>query len=303
MFEHFDFAVLDDPSFKEDAVREEIIAPILRRLGYAPSGSQRVMRSKTLRHPFVMIGSTRRSVNIIPDYTLYEGEVPLLVLDAKAPTEVLVGSHHTEQAYSYAIHPDVRVRHYALCNGRELVVFLLDQWDPLIRIPIPEVDRRWDEVVEVLSPRFLADPDLRGFAPDYGMAVKKAGLESSTLQVFVGFYLQDLNRVEDSLYSGCASADLGSESDYLISFDFDLGVYEALLAKLPQDFVSSLRSTLSRQPFRADLDGKVVLSCSGYLGQVTEGAYEEFVPIRVTEIEAAHFDPTVDLHPWARGRV
>lgn len=35
MFEEFDFSLLDDPEFKEDAVREEIVAPILNRLGFA----------------------------------------------------------------------------------------------------------------------------------------------------------------------------------------------------------------------------------------------------------------------------
>jgi hypothetical protein len=29
VFEGFDFGVIDDPGFKEDAVREEIIAPIV----------------------------------------------------------------------------------------------------------------------------------------------------------------------------------------------------------------------------------------------------------------------------------
>src|SRR5713101_7636439 len=73
MFTDFDFSVLDTPDFKEDAVREEIIAPIIRRLGYRPGGPMQVLRSKSLIHPFVMIGSKRHAVNIIPDYTLYAG--------------------------------------------------------------------------------------------------------------------------------------------------------------------------------------------------------------------------------------
>jgi hypothetical protein len=36
--EDFDFALLDSPDFKEDAVREEIIHPLLNALGYAASG-------------------------------------------------------------------------------------------------------------------------------------------------------------------------------------------------------------------------------------------------------------------------
>ncbi len=55
----FDFSVLDDPEFKEDSVREEIVAPLVRALGYAPSGRYRVIRSRPLEHPYVSIGSIR----------------------------------------------------------------------------------------------------------------------------------------------------------------------------------------------------------------------------------------------------
>jgi len=75
MFSDFDFSALDSPAFKEDDVREEIIAPIIRRLGYRPTGSIQVQRSKALVHPFVMIGSKRHAVNIVPDYTLYIGSL------------------------------------------------------------------------------------------------------------------------------------------------------------------------------------------------------------------------------------
>ena len=45
----FDFKLLDDPDFKEDSVREEIILPLLKYLGYSASGQNRIVRSKSLR--------------------------------------------------------------------------------------------------------------------------------------------------------------------------------------------------------------------------------------------------------------
>ena len=123
MFTDFDFSALDDPTFKEDAVREEIIAPILRRAGYTPTGSMRVQRSKPLTHPFVMIGSKKHPVSVIPDYTLFHDDRALMILDAKKPSEEIVNSIHVEQAYSYAIHPEVRCQIYGLCNGRHLSFF------------------------------------------------------------------------------------------------------------------------------------------------------------------------------------
>lgn len=105
MFENFDFSLLDDPEFKEDAVREEIVAPILNRLGYTASGPNRIIRSRSLTHPFVSIGTQQRKINIIPDYLICIESNNAFILDAKAPTQILQNSKHVEQAYSYAIHP------------------------------------------------------------------------------------------------------------------------------------------------------------------------------------------------------
>ena len=119
MFETFDFKVLDDPSFKEDGVREELIAPF-SSAAWLSTDRQIVVPSKPLVHPFVMIGSKRYPIHIIPDYTLLVDNQPLLVLDAKAPGEPVVNSQHVEQVFSYAIHPEVRCKWSGLCNGREL---------------------------------------------------------------------------------------------------------------------------------------------------------------------------------------
>lgn len=48
MYEEFDFSLLDDESFKEDAVREEIINPLLKKLGYKPFGKNKIHYSKHL---------------------------------------------------------------------------------------------------------------------------------------------------------------------------------------------------------------------------------------------------------------
>ena len=121
MFEEFDFSILENPDFKEDSVREEIISPILHKVGYSPSGKMRVQRSKRLTHPYVMIGSKKHNIAITPDYTLYWEDRPLMVLDAKAPWESIYKSKNVEQVYSYAIHPEIRCEYYALCNGHEFI--------------------------------------------------------------------------------------------------------------------------------------------------------------------------------------
>jgi hypothetical protein len=102
-----DLDILDDASFKEDAVREEIVHPLLVRLGYASSGDARTVRSKALAHPFVMIGTTKRPITLIPDYVLSVGSEKVLVLDAKSPRQAITSGQNVDQVYSYAIHPEI----------------------------------------------------------------------------------------------------------------------------------------------------------------------------------------------------
>ena len=87
MFLGINPTIFNDPEFKEDSVRELVIAPILARLGYLPSGSVKVTRSKSLRHPFIRVGTRNHPVTTIPDYTFYVDDKPRFVLDAKSPIE------------------------------------------------------------------------------------------------------------------------------------------------------------------------------------------------------------------------
>ena len=64
----FDYNLLNDTDFGEDSVREEIILPILKGLGYSANKPYRIIRSKKLLHPYVSIGSLRKKIYLIPDY-------------------------------------------------------------------------------------------------------------------------------------------------------------------------------------------------------------------------------------------
>lgn len=55
LFGELDLAkIKDDKNFKEDSVREVIILPILKELGYQQPN---IIRSKSLQHPYLKIGS------------------------------------------------------------------------------------------------------------------------------------------------------------------------------------------------------------------------------------------------------
>ena len=42
LYKDFDFSLLDDPDFKEDSVREELILPFLKTLNYRSAGRRKL---------------------------------------------------------------------------------------------------------------------------------------------------------------------------------------------------------------------------------------------------------------------
>lgn len=152
LYAEFDFDLLDKPDFKEDSVREELILPFLRKLNYNAIGRNKILRSKILQHPFVKTGSGKRKINSIPDYLFEVNGKCAWVLDAKSPGEEIKSGEHRQQAYFYAIHPEIRVGYYGLCNGREFVLFKIDDDKPTLNFHLNEIEKHWDKIKSLLSP-------------------------------------------------------------------------------------------------------------------------------------------------------
>lgn len=148
LFSTFDFSQLQSPDFKEDAVREEIILPILKHLGY--NGYQ-IVRSKNLQHPFLTTGSKKRPITLIPDYLLKVDDNYAWVLDAKSPNKNIRFGDNIEQVYSYSIHPEIRTKYFALCNGRQFTAFRQDEQIPFIDLEIKELQHNWEKLARFLS--------------------------------------------------------------------------------------------------------------------------------------------------------
>ncbi len=208
MFEEFDFKILDDPLFKEDSVREELVVPILKRLGYTPTGEHRIVRTAPLAHPFVHIGTKRHRINIFPDYQMLAAGKKAWVLDAKGPGEEIEIGAHVEQAFSYAIHPDVRVPLYALCNGRELVAYHISELEPRLVMPLKEIDARWKEVNTLLCPLAFTNPIALNFLPDFGLSLLKMGLVNLETMFFPHLHFNMLAKARDDLYCLVSSFEL-----------------------------------------------------------------------------------------------
>lgn len=142
--------ITSDPDFKEDSVREVIILPILKGLGYKQSN---IKRSKSLDHPFLKIGSKKRAITLIPDYSLQVEKNFAWVLDAKSPEQGVTDSDNIEQVYSYATHPEIRSTYFALCNGIQFALYRTTSTNtPVLLFDISEIEHYWEKMKTVLSP-------------------------------------------------------------------------------------------------------------------------------------------------------
>jgi DNA modification methylase len=151
LFGQLDFKkITNDPDFKEDSVREVIILPIIKELGYT---QENIVRSKTLQHPFLKIGSKKRPVNLVPDYALKVENNFAWVLDAKAPNQKIINDDNVEQVYSYATHPEIRSNYFTLCNGLEFSVYRTADTDkPILFFELENIEANWEDLILLLAP-------------------------------------------------------------------------------------------------------------------------------------------------------
>lgn len=148
---NLDFSkIKDNHEFKEDSVREVIILPLLKHLGY---GADNIVRSLTLIHPFLKTGSNKkRPVKLVPDYVLKIEDRYAWVLDAKGPRENLLDDDYVGQVYSYAVHPEIRSNYFSLCNGIEFSLYRTDgNNEPILFFQLDEIDYYIDKLKNLLS--------------------------------------------------------------------------------------------------------------------------------------------------------
>lgn len=255
MFNELDFEILNNAEYKEDSVREDIIVPILKKLGYSSSGDNKIRRGITLTHPFVHIGSSKRKINIIPDYILETKNGSKWILDAKAPNENIIKSGNVEQAYSYAINPEIRTPIYALCNGRRFTVFHISEIEPLLDIDVSTIQQYWSKIETILSPLHIEKPYLKEFRPDLGIHLLKSGNDLDKTYYYIGAWVQGVSKINDNLYTCYSVLDFGFEI-YAGSFDFEASKLEEFLNSTPENNKEKVRNYLGSAPYRVNFDTK-----------------------------------------------
>lgn len=290
--------------FKEDSVREEIITPILKRLGYRVEGDAKIVRSKSLKHPFVRVGTRQHEVTTVPDYILYFKGKPVLVLDAKNPTEDVLSKLHIQQAYSYAVHPEIRCQHFALCNGLRLVVFNQESEHPLLDIEFDEFVARWSEIESLLKSENLNDPVLQNFVPNAGLMYDRLGLTG--ISHWIGARPGYFSKITDSEITLTSNVTI-AEVTHCISFDVSMTFMPKILACLPDELSAAFTNALSRSPFQAESNHVIELDLITTLGEKVVNDRESFIPFQVLDVLGARlvspalFNPQTPSHIFQLG--
>jgi hypothetical protein len=281
----FDFRLLDDPEFQEDSVREEIIVPILKRLGYRSAKPYRIIRSKKLLHPFVSIGSATKRIYLVPDYLLEVDGRFAWALEAKAPTEKILNTKHVEQAYSYAIHSEIRVPYFALCNGREFVLYHISRPCPIVHFDMQMLPSVWDNLIKLLGPNNVLDYDFT-LSKDFGLHLKRLGFYEFDSLIFPDVPIEFIGKLADDQYTFSSGLKYNDGESYVVSFDFNSEVMEQLYGKIPNEAFQILREPLAdraKQLIFTDAIYRVTVDCR--VGdKLAENEDEIFLPLWINRI-------------------
>lgn len=256
LFSEFDFNLLDSTEFKEDSVREEIISPILKKLGYSSSSNNKIIRSKNLKHPFCYFGTKKENVIIIPDYTLEINGENRWILDAKRPTENIISGKNVAQAYSYAMNQEIQSDIFSLCNGKEISIFRTKDYKLLLHFHIKDLKENWNKLEKILGPEYIKKPFLKNYKLDLGLFVMRTGTEHCFFEPML-FPFQAVNaiaKLNENEYSMSGIFKFNQKGyehlEFMGTFDFTKKQYHELLAILPKELNKTISDNLSSQPFK-----------------------------------------------------
>lgn len=240
VLEGFDFSLLESNEFKEDSVREEIILPIIKGLGYSSNQPHQIIRSRSLLHPFVSIGSKKKNIYIIPDYVFEVNQKPAWILDAKSPTESIIKSEHVEQAYSYAIHSEVRVKFFALCNSKDFVLYSINEIKPLMHFNLQEIPLYWESLKQVLSPENVFSSKNLEYAKDLGLHLKRLGFDKFDSLIFPHVPVTNITQLDPDMFTINVGSVTLDNTRYVATFDFHVDVLEQFIGKIPFEAIQKL---------------------------------------------------------------
>lgn len=154
---------LNFDGLSEADIREEILAPIIRNLGYRSGTQNNVLREKLIqiRYPNMFLGRKKPDKDPVlrgrPDYICEARGIARWAIEAKPPLEEI--SHDDiEQAHSYSVHPELAAPIFVLSNGKEFLVFESNRGpaaNPILSLSYADIQQNFFLLSNLLSPQAL----------------------------------------------------------------------------------------------------------------------------------------------------
>jgi Type I restriction enzyme R protein N terminus (HSDR_N) len=152
------FETINFSRLGEADVREEIVAPLLRRMGYRSGTNNDIIREQSLRYPRAFIGRKNEKRDPLlrgtADYICEVNGIVRWVIEAKSP-DITLGSEENDQAYTYANHPEVRAVYFCMTNGREFRIYQTNngpEAPPLLSVPYEQLEQSLQQIENLLGP-------------------------------------------------------------------------------------------------------------------------------------------------------
>jgi hypothetical protein len=146
----------DFTTMNEQDVREEIVRPLLTRLGYSHGADAYVQTEVPLTYSKAFLG--RKNPTKDPelrgraDYVCGVTAAGRWVVEVKAPGELLT-EQVVQQAHTYAAHPEVAAFYFLITNGREFCIFETGRLkEPLLQWTSAEQDESFLRISNLLGP-------------------------------------------------------------------------------------------------------------------------------------------------------
>lgn len=144
---------LDFSDWNETDVREEFIAPLLNFLGYSKGTVNTIVREKQakLTQPYHRVGRDKVIIDYVPSVKLKN----FWIIEAKPGNVLEMEFGDLLQAHLYAVHPEIQVPYFVLCNGHEIRIYdshTVSSWDDAICVSNKQdAEDTFPGIVEVLS--------------------------------------------------------------------------------------------------------------------------------------------------------
>ena len=181
-----------------------------------------------------------------------------------------------------AIHSEVRVPYFSLCNGFEFVLYHISQVEPVLHCPIIDLGNCWEALMKLLSPSNVLDYDFK-LAKDFGLRLKRLGFSEFSHLCFLDIPVMFIARIEEDKYTFGSGVTLDNGDKYTASFDFGSDTLNQLLGKVPEDAIKVLSEPYDGSIHKIEfVDRTYMLSVDCQVGeQLEENEKEIWLPIWV----------------------